>query len=99
MAISINFESMQYGVKFDNAYFRIVNVSIFRHSNGPVKFYVAIDIAGYAIANPTTNNKEIDFRRYNAALEEIEAQTGNSFFEKCYAWVMAQPDMAGAKAI
>lgn len=99
MAISIDIKTSQYGIPFAGAYFRIATAAISRRRAENIKFGVMIDVAGYGISNPGNDTQEIDFRRYNAALEEIEAQSGNSFLEKCYAWVMAQPDMAGAKAV
>lgn len=31
--------------------------------------------------------------------EDLEAQQGAAFLDKCYAWVMSQPDMAGSQAV
>jgi hypothetical protein len=41
----------------------------------------------------------VDFRRYHADLAEVEAQAGDNFLDKCYAWVMTQEDMAGSIAV
>jgi hypothetical protein len=41
----------------------------------------------------------VDFRRYHTPLTDVENQPGGEFLAKCYAWVMAQPDMAGSVAV
>lgn len=99
MAIQINLINSQYGVPFNGAYFRIVTAAISRQRQGRPKFSTMIDIAGYGTATPGDDTREIDFRRYHAPLEDIEAQAGAAFLDKCYAWVMAQPDMAGSVAV
>lgn len=96
MAILLDLENSQYGVPFLGAYFRITNAAVSRH--GAVKFMVMIDVAGYGTATPGDNIRDVDFRRYYAPLDEVEACVGVAFLEKCYAWVMSQPDMAGAQA-
>jgi len=40
----------------------------------------------------------VDFKRYHATLEQVEAASGAEFLDKCYAWVMAQSDMSGSSA-
>lgn len=57
-----------------------------------------IDVAGYATPPIDGITREIDFRRYHGAWQEVEAHSGADFVAKCYAWVMAQPDMAGSVA-
>jgi hypothetical protein len=58
-----------------------------------------IDIAGYGTATPEDDTREVDFRRYHTPLDDIEAQQGAAFLDKCYAWVMSQPDMTGSVAV
>lgn len=100
MAISLDLASSQYGTPFAGAYFRIVTAAISRMRSGDGhKFTVMIDVAGYATATPDDDTREVDFRRYHADLAEIEAQAGATFLDKCYAWVMAQEDMAGSSAV
>lgn len=101
MAISSNItqESSQYGVKFDGAYYRIVTASISRQRSPDPKFAVMIDLSAYATASPTDETREVDFKRYNAPLTEIEAASGSAFLDKCYAWVMAQADMDGSTKV
>jgi hypothetical protein len=96
MAIQIDLTNSQYGIPFAGAYFRIVTASISRQREGGPKFSVMIDIAGYGTATPGDDTREVDFRRYHTALDDIEAQQGPKFLDKCYAWVMSQPDMAGS---
>lgn len=99
MAIQIDLTKSQYGIPFNGAYFRIVTAAISRQRQGGTKFSTMIDVAGYGTATPGDDTREVDFRRYHTPLEEIEAQTGAAFLDKCYAWVMAQPDMAGSVAV
>ena len=101
MAIQINLQDSQYGVPFKGAYFRIVTaaVSRVRQNAEGIKHSVMIDVAGYATAPTDDDTRDIDFRRYHTALENIESQNGDNFLEKCYTWVMSQPDMAGSVGV
>lgn len=99
MAIQVDLANSQYGVAFAGAYFRIVTAAVSRQRQGGPKFRVMIDVAGYGTATPGDDTREVDFRRYHASLEEVEAQQGAALLDKCYAWVMAQPDMAGSISV
>tara|TARA_R110000850_G_scaffold58891_1_gene136502 strand:+ start:1081 stop:1380 length:300 start_codon:yes stop_codon:yes gene_type:complete len=99
MAIQIDLTTSQYGTAFTGAYFRIVTAAISRQRDGGPKFTVMIDVSGYATATPDDDTREVDFRRYNADLADIEAATGATFIDKCYVWVMAQDDMNGSTAV
>lgn len=100
MAIQINLASSQYGIPFNGAYFRIATASISRQrSGGDNKFSVMIDVVGYGTATPGDDTREVDFRRYHAPLADVEAKTGATFLDKCYAWVMSQQDMIGSTAV
>ena len=99
MAIQIDLTTSQYGTPFSGAYFRIATAAISRQRSGETKFSVMIDVAGYATATPGDDTREVDFRRYHADLAEVEAMTGATFLDKCYAWVMTQDDMAGSIAV
>lgn len=101
MAIQHNIleDNSQYGVKFDNAYYRIASASINRQRGTDPKFSVLIDLAGYASSSPDDNTREVDFKRYEAALESINAASGDAFLDKCYSWIMAQDDMDGSTAV
>ena len=99
MAIKIDLANSQYGVPFAGAYFRIVTAAISRQRAGGPKFSVMIDIAGYGTATPGNDTREVDFRRYHVDLAEVNLRKGATFLDKCYAWVMAQSDMAGSVAI
>lgn len=97
MAIQIDLSTSQYGTAFAAAYFRIVTASV---SRGPGDtFMVMIDCSGFATSTPTDDTHPIDFRRYTAALSDIEAAAGDDFLSKCYTWVMAQDDMSGSTAV
>jgi len=98
MAIQVDLATSQYGVPFAGAYFRIVTASVSRTRNAEVRFSVMIDVAGYATAPQNDDTRDVDFRRYHTPLATIEAMAGADFLSKCYAWVMAQDDMAGSVA-
>ena len=100
MAITntITQETSQYGIAFNGAYYRIVMASIARQRGADPKFEVMIDLSGYA-ATPNDDTREVDFKRYQAPLDAVEAASGATFLAKCYAWVMAQDDMSGSKAV
>ena len=99
MAISLDLTNSQYGTPFTGVYFRIVTAAVSRMREGGPKFMVMIDVSGYATATPDDDTREVDFRRYHADLAEVEAAAGANFLDKCYAWVMAQADMAGSVAV
>jgi len=89
----------QYGIKFDDAYYRIVSTSINRQRGTDPKFQVIIDLSAYASASPDDDTREVEFRRYQANLTDVEAASGDEFLDKCYAWVMTQDDMDGSTAV
>lgn len=89
----------QYGIAFNNAYYRIVMASISRERGSDPKFTVMIDLSAYATSSPTDDTREVDFKRYNANLTDVEAKSGSTFLDKCYAWVMDQDDMNGSSAV
>jgi len=99
MAITNNIttENSQYGIAFNGAYYRIVTAAVSRQRGTDLKFSVMIDLSGYA-ATPDDDTREVDFKRYNAPLDAVEAASGATFLAKCYAWVMAQDDMDGSSA-
>jgi hypothetical protein len=99
MAITHNITkaASNYGIKFDGAYYRIVTAAVSRQRGTDPKFSVMIDLSGYA-ATPDDDTREVDFKRYDAPLDAVEAASGATFLAKCYAWVMAQSDMSGSKA-
>ena len=101
MAIQHNIAegASQYGIAFNNAYYRIVTASVSRQRGNDPKFSVMIDLSAYATSTPTDDTREVDFRRYNANLTDIEAKSGSTFLDKCYAWVMDQNDMDGSTAV
>ena len=100
MAIQHNIAegSSQYGIAFNNAYWRISTASISRQRDDP-KFSVMIDLAAYATSSPTNDTRDIAFSRFHADLADIQAASGDAFLDKCYSWVMAQDDMAGSTAV
>lgn len=99
MAIQANIDESQYGIPFLSAYFRVVTAAISRTRDANQRFSVMIDVVGYATQPQNEDTKEVDFRRYHVPLVEVEAQTGDSFLAKCYAWLMLQPNMANSTAV
>lgn len=99
MAIKLDLQGSQFGVPFSGAYFRVVTAAVSRTRDAANRFSVMIDVVGYANQPQNEDTRDVDFRRYHAPLAEVEAQTGSSFLEKCYAWVMKQPDMAGSVGV
>ena len=101
MAIKNNIteSASQYGIAFSNAYYRIVSASVSRELGSDPKFSVIIDLSAYASSSPTDDTKEIEFRRYTATLDQINASSGDAFLDKCYSWIMEQPDMSGSTAV
>jgi hypothetical protein len=99
MAIKTDINASQFGVPFAGAYFRIITASIMRQHSDDSKFRVMVDVAGYATETPSEGTREVQARRYHALLDDIEAQDGDTFLARCYAWVMLQPDMQGSTAI
>ena len=101
MALSVNIleADSDFGVAFNGAYYRIVTAAISRQRGSDPKFSVMIDLSAYATSSPTDDTREVDFKRYNANLDDINASSGDAFLDKCYSWVMAQDDMAGSTAV
>ena len=101
MAIRNNIaeSASEYGIAFNNAYYRIVTAAISRQRGTDPKFQVMIDLSGFASSSPTDDTAPVDFKRYNATLDEIIAASGDQFIDRCYSWVMAQDDMTGSTAV
>jgi hypothetical protein len=94
MAIQLDLMTSNFGISFQAAYFRVATAQVSKQRGG--SFSVMIDIVGYATKPITEEVRDIDFRRYHAPLDQIEAQTGAAFLEKVYNWVATQEDMVGA---
>jgi hypothetical protein len=99
MAIQIDLTNSQYGVPFAGAYFRIVTAAVTRTRDVNSRHSVMIDVAGYATQPENEDTREVDFRRYHTPITEVEAQLGDTFLSKCYAWVMSQSDMTGSVGV
>jgi len=101
MAIQHNISeaNSDYGISFSGAYYRIVTAAVSRQRGSDPKFTVMIDLSAYATSSPTDDTREVDFKRYSANLADVEAASGSTFLDKCYAWVMAQADMDGSSAV
>lgn len=101
MAIQHNISeaNSDYGISFSGAYYRIVTAAVSRQRGTDPKFSVMIDLSAYATSSPNDDTREVDFKRYNANLADVEAASGATFLDKCYAWVMAQDEMSGSTAV
>ena len=101
MAIKHNIAegASQYGIAFNNAYYRIVTAAISRQRGADPKFSVMIDLSAYATSTPTDDTREVDFKRFNANLDDINSSSGDAFLDKCYSWVMAKDEMSGSTAV
>lgn len=101
MAIQHNIAegASHFGISFNSAYYRIVTAAVSRQRGSDPKFSVMIDLSAYATSSPTDDTREVDFKRYSANMTDIEAASGATFLDKCYAWVMAQDDMDGSTAV
>lgn len=90
----------EYGISFNNAYYRIVMATISRERGSDPKFLVTIDLSAYATgSNLTDDTKSVDFKRFHAPLDDINSSSGDAFLDKCYTWVMAQSEMNGSTAV
>jgi hypothetical protein len=96
MAIQLDLTNSQYGIPFTGAYFRIATAAISYTRNSTNRHSVMLDVVGYATRPENDDTRDVEFRRYHCALNEIESQTGDTFLAKCYAWTMSQSDMNGA---
>ena len=76
-----------------------MTAAVSRQRGTDPKFSVMIDLSAYATSTPGDDTREVDFKRYNANLTDVEAKSGSTFLDKCYAWVMDQDDMDGSTAV
>jgi hypothetical protein len=97
MAIKRNLpaSASQFGVAFTDVYYRVVTASVSRQRDPAQRHMVMIDLVGYAAQPANEDTREIDFKRFNAPLPQVEAKQGAEFVAKAYAWVMSQPEMSG----
>lgn len=99
MALQVDLENSQFGIPFKGAYFRVVKTAISRERSDNPRHTVMIDVMGYATKPKNEDAREVDFRRYHAALAEVESQNGTEFLQKVYGWVALQDDMTGSVAV
>ena len=89
-----------YGISFNNAYYRIVTAATGRQPVGESnKFNVMIDLSGYATNPGTEEIREVDFKRLNTNYENIKAMSGSDFIQKCYQCVLTQPEFSGGSSV
>ncbi len=95
----ISESTSDFGIQFNNAYYRIMGASVTRQLGIEPKFSVSIDICAYATSSPIHSTKEVDVKRYFVPLDDINAASGSAYLEKCYSWLMAQADFEGSTAV
>jgi hypothetical protein len=89
-----------YGITFNDAYYRIVRASVMRaFQENPEKFQASITVLGYAASNPPIDFREINTKEYRVDYENIKAMSGSDFIQKCYQWVLTQPEFEGATSV
>jgi hypothetical protein len=99
MAIQLDIQESNYGVPFLGAYFRITSAIINRQGTTNSRHIVIIDVSGYIVKPENENTTTVDFKRYLIPVGQVESCEGTTFLEKCYKWVMAQPDMVNSIAV
>ena len=99
MAVKIDIETSACGIPFPGAYVRIIHAITGRQSSGAHKHMVAIDALAYATDSPPTEAQSVATYRYEVPLEDIEAQAGDAFLARCYAWLMQQDGFEGGVAV
>ena len=84
MAIQNNIAegASQYGIAFNNAYYRIVTAAVSRQRGTDPKFSVLIDFSAYATATPNDDTREVDFKRYKTNLTDVETKFGSTFLDQ-----------------
>jgi len=98
VAIKLTKDSADFGAVFTDAYYRIVNVRIER--DGIIeKFKTCIDVSGFATSSPTDNTREIDYLSFNTKESDISSQSGSAYYEKCYQWLLTQPEFSGGSSV
>tara|TARA_R100000664_G_scaffold3850_2_gene8268 strand:- start:748 stop:1053 length:306 start_codon:yes stop_codon:yes gene_type:complete len=96
---TISADSSEYGISFNDAYWRIVTIAVSRERGADPKFSVMIDLSAYATSTPTSDTRTVGYLRFDANINDINASSGDAFIDKCYTWVMAQAEMNGSTAV
>ena len=99
MAIKADNPNSIFGAALSGVYYRIIQAVVTREEPTPFTFYVVINLSGF-LGDPKQGRiQPIETRSYRAILSDVESMAGDTFMSKCYAWVMAQPDMSGSVAV
>jgi len=101
MAIQHNIteDTSEFGIAFNNAYYRLTSFNMHRDNNPDNTFWVAMQIVAYATTSPDQFTRDIDLKNFHAPLQDIEAKSGDNFLAKCYTWIMDQEEMSGSTAV
>jgi len=90
MAIQKDLLESDFGVGFQNSYFRITFVQ-FRKFD----MQLLIQVQGYILKPSDPQQREVFNQTYFAPFADVAAQDGADFLAQCYNWLHAQPDFAG----
>lgn len=96
MAIINNLETSQFGVGFNNAYYRINEVVNQRNEayvpEGQPLHLVFVFVKVYAQKPENVGIKEVATLTFKTSLDEISAHGGDNFLTSCYLWLMTRPE-------
>lgn len=99
MALQQNLASLDYGITFNNVYYRILTFRVQRDDILSIKFNAFIDVAGFATTTPEIETKPIHFKKYQVDVQEIDSLSGSTIIEKSYKWLLTQPEFSGATSV
>ena len=73
MAIQHNIaeDASQFGISFNNAYYRIVSAGVNRTPNPDLIFHVTIQLLAYATPTPDMHTRDVDVKSYDTTLADI----------------------------
>ena len=98
IAHTITEQESSFGIAFEGAYWRIITIVVSRNEDAIPKFLVTLDLVAYATNTPTVNTTSVGSKRFVAPWDDVHAQSGDSFIDKAYNYVMAQDEMEGSTA-
>lgn len=89
MAIQKDLPESDFGVGFQNSYFRITVVQ-FRKFD----MQLLIQVQGYILKPADPQQREIFNQTYFAPFADVAAQAGEDVLAQCYHWLHSQSDFA-----
>jgi len=94
MAIQKDLSASDFGVGFQNSYFRITLVQ-FRKFD----MQLLIQVQGYILKPADPQQREIFNKTYFAPFVDVAAQEGDDFLAQCYNWLHTQIDFQDGIAV